>query len=291
MPECKITKKEMSLITRLYLIEGIPGVGKTTTARKKKEELEKSGITVMLYEEGMLHPADMAWQAYMTDEEYKEYIAACKRTWERTDQTIPFEKVVQAIEKQVRREDNHILFAYTKVEYPEDCYWENVSMVASKELGDGRSSLKTFEEIHLRRWREFCKEAMKSEQPQVYIFECAFLQNHIFELLGTYEMGKESIVAYMRRLIHTVQELEPTILYLKPDNLEAVIDQAARERRGPNGDWIDHITDWVEQCKYGKSHHLHGIKGVYEFCRLREEMDWYVLERLDVPVQVIHRKS
>lgn len=48
--------------SRLILVEGIPGAGKTTTARKIKEKLIDEGKEAILYEEGMSHPADMAWE-------------------------------------------------------------------------------------------------------------------------------------------------------------------------------------------------------------------------------------
>ncbi|WP_291569267.1 zeta toxin family protein [Clostridium sp. UBA4548] len=47
---------------KLILVEGIPGAGKTTTARIIKERLISEGKNVILYEEGMSHPADMAWK-------------------------------------------------------------------------------------------------------------------------------------------------------------------------------------------------------------------------------------
>ena len=56
--------------SRLILVEGIPGVGKTTTARKIKAKLIEEGKDVILYEEVMSHPADMAWNAYLKEEEY-----------------------------------------------------------------------------------------------------------------------------------------------------------------------------------------------------------------------------
>lgn len=50
---------------KLILVEGIPGAGKTTTARRIKKKIMSEGKNVILYEEGMSHPADMAWNAYL----------------------------------------------------------------------------------------------------------------------------------------------------------------------------------------------------------------------------------
>ena len=40
--------------SRLILVEGIPGAGKTTTARKIKEKLIDEGKEAIFYEEGLM---------------------------------------------------------------------------------------------------------------------------------------------------------------------------------------------------------------------------------------------
>lgn len=63
--------------SRLILVEGIPGAGKTTTARKIKEKLIDEGKEAIFYEEGMSHPADMAWNACLKEDEYNDFIKKC----------------------------------------------------------------------------------------------------------------------------------------------------------------------------------------------------------------------
>lgn len=59
---------------RLIMIEGIPGIGKSTCAKKIGAYLRGKGIKAKLYSEGDAHPVDMAWNAYLTLEEYKELL-------------------------------------------------------------------------------------------------------------------------------------------------------------------------------------------------------------------------
>ena len=66
--------------SRLILVEGIPGAGKTTTARKIKEKLIDEGKEAILYEEGMSHPADMAWNACLKEDEYNDFIKKVDET-------------------------------------------------------------------------------------------------------------------------------------------------------------------------------------------------------------------
>ncbi len=277
-------------MNRLYLIEGIPGAGKTTTAKKRKEELEQQGYNVDLYEEGMLHPADCAWQAFLTEEEYKEFLDECYAMWMTSDQVVSWKELKQIIESQVKREGGYVILAYTKIRFQEEKYWALISKVANRELCDGRSSYQEFKRIHLERWNRFSLQAQKSNH--ITIFECAFLQNHIFELMGIYEKSDEEIYTHLKELIDTVLVLNPMILYLEPDSVEAVITQAAEERKAPistRKDWIDEIADWVSNSNYGKNRELKGKDGVVQFCRERMRIDKMVLAKLRVPVTYIRR--
>ncbi|MHC1748622.1 MAG: hypothetical protein AB9856_09605 [Cellulosilyticaceae bacterium] len=275
---------------KLILIEGIPGAGKTTMAHKTKEALEAKGTKVNLYTEGMSHPADMAWNALLTDEEYHIFLEACKEKWESSKKSVSLQELYRRIEKQARHEGENVILAYTKIEFPAEQYWELIGDVANREIGDGRQSLEVFTNIHLKRWTNFAKQA--NEKEEVTIFECAFLQNHICELLSVYNKSDQEIVDYLKRLISTVSVLNPTIIYLEPNSVEETIEFVARERIAPckeRKDWIDEIGDWVAHSNYGKQYGLNGKEGVINFCKERLRIDLLVLKELNVPVTLIKR--
>ena len=276
--------------SRLILVEGIPGVGKTTTARKIKAKLIEEGKDVILYEEGMSHPADMAWNACLKEDEYNDFIKKCSEMWEGSKKSISKEELISRIQRQTRIEDNNVILAYTRIDFPEDCYWNLIGDIASKEICDGRKSLDEFRDIHLRRWSKFAEQALLNDN--IYIFECAFLQNHIFELLGVYEKSDEEIYLYLKSLLETVESLSPSIVYIEPSSVEDIIIQAANERKSPEGsgpDWIDEVANWVSNMNFGKSHNLKGIEGVFYFCKERLRIDKLMIEKLNVPVTIIKR--
>ena len=276
--------------SRLILVEGIPGAGKTTTARKIKEKLIDEGKEAILYEEGMSHPADMAWNACLKEDEYNDFIKKCSEMWEGSKKSISKEELISRIQRQTRIEDNNVILAYTKIDFPEDCYWSLIGDVASKEICDGRKSLDEFRDIHLRRWSKFAEQALLNDN--IYIFDCAFLQNHIFELLGVYEKSDEEIYLYLKILLETVKSLSPSIVYIEPSSVEDIIIQAANERKSPEGsgpDWIDEVANWVSNMNFGKSHNLKGIEGVFYFCKERLRIDKLMIEKLNVPVTIIKR--
>ena len=276
--------------SRLILVEGIPGAGKTTTARKIKEKLIDEGKEAILYEEGMSHPADMAWNACLKEDEYNDFIKKCSEMWEGSKKSISKEELISRIQRQTRIEDNNVILAYTKIDFPEDCYWSLIGDVASKEICDGRKSLDEFRDIHLRRWSKFAEQALLNDN--IYIFECAFLQNHIFELLGVYEKSDEEIYLYLKILLETVKSLSPSIVYIEPSSVEDIIIQAANESKSPEGsrpDWIDEVANWVSNMNFGKSHNLKWIEGVFYFCKERLRIDKLMIEKLNVPVTIIKR--
>ena len=276
--------------SRLILVEGIPGAGKTTTARKIKEKLIDEGKEAILYEEGMSHPADMAWNACLKEDEYNDFIKKCSEMQEGSKKSISKEELISRIQRQTRIEDNNVFLAYTKIDFPEDCYWSLIGDVASKEICDGRKSLDEFRDIHLRRWSKFAEQALLNDN--IYIFECAFLQNHIFELLGVYEKSDEEIYLYLKSLLETVKSLSPSIVYIEPSSVEDIIIQAANESKSPEGsrpDWIDEVANWVSNMNFGKSHNLKGIEGVFYFCKERLRIDKLMIEKLNVPVTIIKR--
>jgi len=275
---------------RLILVEGIPGSGKTTTAKKIKEKLISEGKEVILYEEGASHPADMAWNAYLNEEEYGDFLLKCFEMWETSEKTISKEELTLRIEVQTRKEENHIILAYTRIDFPEACYWSLVDNVATKEIYDGRRSLTEFKEIHLMRWNRFAKNALLDNT--IYIFECAFFQNHIFELLGVYEKNDNEIYTYLSDLLDTVKCLNPYILYIEPYDVEKIIVEAAEKRKTTDNsrkDWIDEMGNWVSNMNYGKNRNLTGKEGVFSFCKERLRIDKVMLEKLDIPVTLINR--
>lgn len=160
------------MTNRLILVEGMPGSGKTTISTKIKDYLTNKGLNVILYNEGDLHPADMAWNALFSKEEYDNLIKENK-------------EYEQVIKENSVLEDDYVIVAYTKLYLDKD---QNQLMknFEAHEVYDGRVSLETFKDIHLKRWNKFADE-MKEVKNEIVIFECTFFQNHINELLAVHE--------------------------------------------------------------------------------------------------------
>ncbi|ABX42582.1 P-loop NTPase family protein [Lachnoclostridium phytofermentans] len=261
-------------MNKLFIIEGIPGSGKTTFARMLGDKLTELNHEVHLYVEGDLHPADMAWCACLTQEEYD---TVCNQYPEHRED----------FERNITKWKDYVILAYIKVPSISE---ELFSYFESKELYDGRVNMELFCGIHQSRWEKFGKEATG-----IQIFECALLQNAVNELLLFRGAEEETITNYIIKLIETVKNLNPVILYLDVD-VNTAIERAVRERVDGDGNrvWENRVAEYVENSLYGKKNGLKGVEGMYRYYRERKQLERKILEKLPVikytiPILVEHQ--
>ena len=255
-------------MAKLILVEGIAGSGKSTTAGKLKQTLSAQGTEVRLFQEGDLHPCDLAWHACVPLAVYEDLLDT-------------FSEHKHALGLYTSLEQDTAYVAYTKLELsPNHPLFTELNRY---EPYQGRVPLGTFRELHLSRWHTFAERVKEDEA--VYIFECAYLQNHVSELMLTYEASPEAIAAHMQALAETVRSLEPCLIYLSPTGIAWVIDHAAETRKSEHPewkDWFDQVIDYVKNSNYGKTNGVTGRAGVLEFFRRRHLLELDILEGLPI---------
>ena len=261
---------------RLILVEGIPGSGKSTISRKIRNYLVSKGLEVVLYNEGDLHPADMAWNALLTKEEYNNVIKDNKE----------YENIIKENSK---FEEDYVMVAYKKLGLRKDKS-ELMKLFEAHEVYDGRVTCDVFKELHLKRWKKFA-EQMKEDKNKIVIFECAFLQNNVNELLAIYEKDLNYIKDYLNELIGTVLELNPKLIYLKQPSVKETLNRVSKERISDNKeaypDWIDVVIEYFKNSNYGKHNNINGFDGVVRYFEKRQEIELEVIKSLSIDNLVI----
>lgn len=251
--------------SKLILVEGIPGSGKSTFAERIAAYYTGRGLTADLYTEGRYHPADLAWNAYIPAEDLDRVLA-------------PFRSFRDEIEANTRREDGFAILSYTQVPSGTPAFFKAME---EHEIYDGRIPFSRFREILSKRWYSFGKEA--AEKNAVTVFECAFLQNQVNELMLIRLADIETMKRYFQELLLTVLPLSPVLVYLAQSDVKETVARAAAQRVSGDNSWIDGFICYMENTPYGKKHGIRGFDGVIRVLEERQKAELEIIRSLPVP--------
>lgn len=265
---------------RLILIEGIPGSGKTTLSARLEAWLNEQGIHTVLYREGDAHPADMAWNALLSQDEFEQVKKEQPHLAEKLDAF-------------AQPHNDQITVAYTKIGY-ENVGPELWTYFEAHEVYDGRVPLDIFESLHVKRWANFADMALANPET-VYLFECSFLQNHVNELMSAHLKTEDDILLYLNRLSAPVMPLNPLLLYLDQSDTDETIRRVAAARVSPpesnRPDWITMVIAYVESSRYAKKNGLVGYDGALQFIRERKAVEMVIWPHLQMDRVIIPNAS
>lgn len=250
--------------TKLILVEGIPGSGKTTFAKKIAEYYTRRGETAKLYLEGDSHPADLAWQACIPAGKLEAVLA-------------PYEALREEILRHTHFSEGYAVIAYTRVKTDNFVFYQDM---ANYEVCDNRTSMDVYKSLHQKRWAAFGREACGKNERTV--FECAFLQNHLSELLFFRLFDRPRILTYFKELIRTVEKLHPVLVYLSQPDVRETITRVAKQRVSEHGNWIDAFIQYFETSPYGKAHRIEGLDGAVRCLEERKSIEQEVMWALPV---------
>lgn len=241
-------------MTRLYIVEGLPCSGKSTTAKHIADFLEKSGKKVSFFDEGSgNHPADYEYHAYITQEQFKG-----------------LEETLQVKIKQcsMKNKDGYVaaLSAFTEVEQQQLLSYKIYDFLPWE----------TEKPLMLDHWKDFVQKAIQEDV--VYVFNCVFLQNPMCETMMRFNLPQEQIYEYIDQINQIISPLEPTIIYLENDDVEKQIRKTAKERAG----WLEAVVDYHVNGGYGKSISASGFDGYISCLKERQKRELEYLENSKV---------
>jgi hypothetical protein len=257
--------------TKLILVEGLPGFGKSTTARYIKEILDEAGVETRLFLEGNLdHPADYDGVAYAAEEEMEKLLREAGGQ-------------AQLIKQFTIKKDGYYLVQYEKMKrkYPDafpEALLDSLFRTDIYEL-----PMKLHMELMEASWRSFAEVAANGDA--VYIFECCFIQNPLTIGMIKYNEPANEILAYVKRLEETIKELDPLLIYLEQDDLESAFRKAVKERPI---EWSEDFTEYYTGQGYGLSRGWKGLEGTLKVLEARKQLELDTLEQLDLKKAVVN---
>jgi len=257
--------------SKLIMVEGIPGSGKTTQATFVKKFLDERGIPNHLYLEGDLnHPADFESVAYFTRSEYELLLTrhAAHR---------------QMLEQNVTIKGDDCFFSYRQLELDngQASLDELMNELAAHDVYQVPSA-ETYCRLALARWQAFAEQAQRTQE--VSIFECCFLQNPLTVLLGQYNVDLSDAARHVMTITAAIQPLRPTLIYLWQKDTRMTLERVARERPPA---WRDFLVAYFTQQGWGKAHGVSGWDGVIAFYEMRTRVELDLLRRLNLASVVI----
>lgn len=263
---------------KLIIVEGIPGSGKTTTASKIKDYYQDKGLKVKMYQEGDLHPTDLAWCAVMNEDLYLEFYNNYPDLQEKlTEYSKPYN-------------DKYIV-AYTRLGIPMkderiDEYF------TCHEYYDRRVPLETFVNTHKELWHDFLTA---EHEDDIVIFECALFQNHINELMIMQECGHQTIVDHVLGLIPKNKTCDIEIYYLNTPDTKTTIDRVAKERMSPDltkwDHWIDLVKKYIYESPFGVKHNLNAPNDIYKVFEKRKVIELAIMNEINAKVHIIDNSN
>lgn len=257
--------------TKLILVEGLPGSGKSTTAKLIHELLTENQVPAELYMEGNLdHPADYEGVAYFTEEEFEQLLKKSgslskvfqdRVTVKRGRHLLPYMKIKNELGSGFPDE---LLAAISKKDVYELPMEENIAVISES-------------------WEEFAKQAAAEEK--VYVFECCFIQNPVTVGLVKYGASDEATIQYVKKLAEAVESLNPLLVYVKQEDIERSFRKAVTER--PD-DWFNGFVHYYTSQGYGLVNGLSGLEGTIDVLKARQELEYSILKNLQLTTYILN---
>ncbi len=212
---------------KLIFIEGVSGVGKSTTAQKLCEALNSLGLKTACYLEGDTdNPVDFYNCAYLTKAELYQLL-------------LKYPNDVQAIYKQCIQEQDYVLVRYGG---SNTAYFETPLINELKaheafykpaKTGTGSTpvtlSIERYTQLFTDSWRRFLRG--DSYNTEYAIFDGSLIYHRANDLIHNNSASDEEIAAHISDLLSVmIPQHQPLLFYLSSDNVGERLVQARKSR-------------------------------------------------------------
>lgn len=235
-------------------VEGIQGAGKSTLVNQLQEAVP--GLKVC--REGDYSPVELAWCALMSEAEYEEILEKYPALRE------------DIIEHTVREKEYRIVM-YTQIRTEQKEFYQELE---GFEIYNGRKPLSEIKEIVFSRYEGFRETG--------YLFECAFFQNLVEDMILFHLMSDEEIMDFYRELFEKVDKEQFLLLYLYSENIEGNIQIVRKERCDEEGReaWFQMMLEYLENSPYGKKNGCSTEADLIAHFRHRQQLELAIIREI-----------
>lgn len=237
-----------------YFVEGLQGAGKTTFVQRLSENL--TGYTV--FREGDFSPVELAWCAYVTEEQYNRILK-------------DYPSLKEEITAKTVIEDEYRIICYTQILTDVPNFHRNLEQY---EIYNGNLARESFENVVFKRFTKWNGEGQ--------ILECSIFQNIIENQMLYLMMADDEILDFYKKLKAILADKPYKIIYLDMDDISKEIDIIRKERSDDKGNelWFPLMTRYVEESPYGKEHSLIGLEGLLRHLERRRTIEHRIIDEI-----------
>ncbi len=250
-------------MTRLIIVEGLPGCGKSTMGKSIAGLLAKQGVRAEFTDEGTgSHPADYEFHAYISAENMKKFSFFERAQLKKLGEEHEGGRIIELSSLSGKLFDKAL--EYKIYDYLD---WQTESP------------------LMFERWEQFAKTA---DSDTVNIFNCCLIQNTMCETMVRFDYDAEVSLGHINGILSRVKELAPVVIYINEENFRFLIEAVADER---GEDWLNGVVSYHTGGEYGRKHSLSGFDGYIECLEERRRRELEIVSRLDIPCLVLNDPS
>jgi len=237
-------------------IEGIQGMGKSTLLQKLSRRYPEYNI----YREGDYCPIELAWCSYMTEDTYR---AAVDK----------YAVIAEEIERWTTVEGDRYVVEYTRIITDEPGFHKYMEQF---EIYNGRRTPEEFEQIIMERKKRLPIDGAGN------LFECAFFQNIMDELLLFRQISDEEIVEFYKRMFDGIPKQGFRMYYLYGEDIEGTISRIKEERSDNQGNplWYPLMMEYLKASPYGKAYACEEFEDLVSYFRHRQQLEMRIVREV-----------
>jgi hypothetical protein len=246
------------LKNRLFIVEGLPCSGKSTTSKKISEFLSRYNIDNENIEEGNLtHPADYEFHSYIQASQINELDS----------------KIANKVKKYGKKALNGYIF-------PLKMACDDLSLLINYKIYDFLP-WDVEKEVMLDKWKVFSKQVNKDK---TYIFNCCMIQNPMCETMMRFNFPLSTSKTYIDTIFNIVQELNPLLIYLKVEDVKSRVKEISEKR---DKKWLESVISYHQEGKFAKDNDFNGFDGYIKCLEERQKRELEIIDSLKIDKKVI----
>lgn len=237
-----------------FFVEGLQGSGKSTLVRKLAKKIPGS----VLKEEGEYSPVELAWCAYLNEDQYQEILKK-------------YPDMRNEIEEKTYAEEEKKIVCYTKIRTDNHGFYHDLEQY---EIYNNRVSWEDFQNIVLSRYRNWNQDGM--------IFECSLFQNTVEDMILFRNASDEEIIAFYRKVREALEGKDYRIVILKAEDVRENLAVIRKERSDDQGNelWFPMMMGYFNECPYAKARGLEGEEALIKHFIHRQELEMRLCEEV-----------